>query len=311
VGAIASSNPENVILFPKTIEYYQKELTRMLEGERYLEAARLLKLLLKCRNDDPQYKEEWQSLLDWLTTTFPETAEDREADAGEFGDEDDEDSEAGMLRRHVRDKAANDSKYPDKLMDMLDPHAPVARQMMALEQLAHLDRQTVGERLRSWLRESRLHPLVQFRGLQVLKTIGEIGTIEIHKLGQKVTLAIAEVPLAYDQFPQRVRSVAERVASELEPDEPGLIEFAAATWNDFLGFVYGTSVYEELLAIDDSAKDVWAAALHHTLQETVAGSADDESLSRRYRLPESAARPLQRAKQVIKLFATVSNPSDV
>ncbi|PYI52193.1 hypothetical protein [Paenibacillus flagellatus] len=298
-------------MFPKTIEYYQNELTRMLEGERYGEAVRMLRFLLQCRHDDPQYKEEWQSLLGWLTVTFPEEVEaalgENRQDSDENGDEE---TESDMLRRHVRAKAAGDSKFTDKLLDMLAPHAPIEKQMMALEQIAHLDKRTVGERLKRWLTESRLHPLVQFRALQVLRSIQESGEIEIRKLGQTMRLAIAETPLAYEDYPERIRSVLDRVREVAESNQPGMIGFADETWRDFLAFVYGTSVYEELLAVDETGRDVWAAALHHTVQETAFGSADEEELAEWYGLTGAPGKAYHKALQVIKLFATVSNPGD-
>ncbi|GJM79232.1 hypothetical protein HMSSN139_17280 [Paenibacillus sp. HMSSN-139] len=58
-------------MFPKTLDYYQIELTRMLETERYGEAVELLQFLLQCQGEDPRHYEEWQALLDWLLGAFP------------------------------------------------------------------------------------------------------------------------------------------------------------------------------------------------------------------------------------------------
>jgi len=311
-----SSNSDNVILFPKTIEYYQSELTRLLEGERYAEAAGMLRFLLQCQSDDPEYKEEWQSLLGWLVESFPESVREQGSKGsgvtGPSPDDETEDEvdEAGMLQRHVRAKAANDSKFVDKLLDMLEPHATAEKQMMALEQLAHLDRRIIGDRLRSWLSESRLHPLVQFRGLQVLRTIGETGTIEIRKLGQTMTLTISDTPVRYEEYPEHLRGIGERVKSVMESKQPGLTELIEATWKDFLAFVYGTAVYDELLALDETGKAVWAAALHHTVDEMIFERADEQKLGEIYGLPESVSKSLNKAQQVIKLFATVSSPAE-
>ncbi|TMV52952.1 hypothetical protein FE783_01835 [Paenibacillus mesophilus] len=313
---IFSSNPDNVILFPKTIEYYQNELTKMLEGERFAEAARLLRFLLQCQSDDPQYKEEWRSLLEWLTATFPHLDADG-AGAGtehsERSEEDDEEETEGELfKRHVRAKAANDSKYTEKLLAMLDPRASAEKQLMALDQLVHLDRRTVGEPLKLWLEESRLHPLVQFRGLQALRTLGETGMIGIRKLGQSMTLPIGETPLRYEQFPAAARNVLERTRKAMESNQPGLAELAESIWRDFLAFLYGSSVYDELSALDDTGTDVWAAALHHTVQETLLGPSDESDLSASYGgLAEADPKAFHKALQVIKLFATVANPGDM
>lgn len=316
VDPISSSNPDNVILFPKTIEYYQNELTKMLEGERFAEAARLLRFLLQCRSDDPQYKEEWRSLLEWLTTTFPQLDADGAGAGTEHSERSEEDgeeeTEGELFKRHVRAKAANDSKYTEKLLAMLDPRASAEKQLMALDQLVHLDRRTVGEPLKLWLAESRLHPLVQFRGLQALRTLGEPGTIGIRKLGQSMTLSIGETPLRYEQFPAAARNVLERTRKAMESDQPGLAELAETIWRDFLAFLYGSSVYDELSALDDTGTDVWAAALHYTVQETLLGRSDESDLSGLYGgLAEADSKSFHKALQVIKLFATVANPGDM
>lgn len=312
---IVSSNQDNVVLFPTTIEYYQNELTQMLEGERYGEAARMLRFLLRCQSDDPQYKEEWQSLLDWLTATFPDSlgdAADTESDQTERSDDEEEPTEGELLKRHVRGKAANDPQYADKLLAMLDPQASAEKQMMALEQLAHLDRATVGGPLKHWLEETRLHPLVQFRGLQALRSAGEKGTVEIRKLGQAMTLPIGDTPLRYEQFPAAARNVLERSRQAMEADQPGLADLAETTWRDFLAFLYGTTVYDELLALDDAGTDIWAAALHHTVLETLFGQSEDSDISGLYQgLAEADPKSFHKALQVIKLFMTVSNPGDL
>jgi hypothetical protein len=315
VVSIVSSNQDNVVLFPTTIEYYQNELTQMLEGERYGEATRLLRFLLRCQSDDPQYKEEWQSLLDWLTSTFPDSlgeASGAESGQAERSEDDEEQTEGELFKRHVRGKAANDPQYADKLLAMLDPQAAAEKQMMALEQLAHLDRVTVGGPLKHWLEESRLHPLVQFRGLQALRSVGEKGTVEIRKLGQAMSLPISDTPLRYEQFPAAARNVLERSRQAMEADQPGLADLAETTWRDFLAFLYGTSVYDELLALDDAGTDVWAAALHQTVLETLFGRSDDSEISGLYQgLEGTDPKSFHKALQVIKLFMTVSNPGDL
>ena len=54
------------MLLPKTIDFYQIEITRMLETERYEEAIALLRFLAKCDSGDIRTNEEWLALLAWL-----------------------------------------------------------------------------------------------------------------------------------------------------------------------------------------------------------------------------------------------------
>lgn len=312
---ITPTGQEKVILFPKTIEYYQNELTRMLEEERYVEAARMLAFLLQCRSDDPHYKEEWRSLLDWLIGAFPEIAGILEADERESRDpgkeQDDEESEEALFKRHVKAKAAGDDRYAEKLLAMLDARQPPDKQLQALDQLKHMDRRTVGQPLKTWISESRLHPLVQFRGLQTLRAIGETGTLVMHKLGTAVTLTIEETPLRYEQFPDVVRSVADRCLAVLEADNPGLAEMADATWRDFAGFVYGTAVYEEMRTMDEKAVRIWAAALYRTVRETMFGGSDDDEPEEAFGLNADDSQSLNKAQHMIKLFAAFAIPGEM
>ena len=64
-----STTPEtehnnNIVLFPKTLDYYQIQLTVMLENERYGEAMKLLHFLLQCQGQEERHYDEWQALLD-------------------------------------------------------------------------------------------------------------------------------------------------------------------------------------------------------------------------------------------------------
>lgn len=279
----------------------------MLENERYAEAADTLRFLLNCQNGDEQYKEEWGSLLRWLTESFPELAEGRKSGNG---NDEETDTEAGLLKRHVRAKAAADDRFADKLLDMLDPVLPLDKQLLALEQLIHVDHSAIGSRLRRWITDTRAHPLVQFRGLQVLRTIGETGTVDIRKLGQTITISLSSVPLHYEQFPAPIRAVSVRVRAVLESREPGVADYAESVWRELLPFVYGTSIYEGMLEADDDGLLIWAAALHQSADETMRGVSDNGGIMELYGLTEEELKPYQKAQQVIKLFTAVASSDE-
>jgi hypothetical protein len=127
-----------------------------------------------------------------------------------------------------------------------------------------------------------------------------------------MSLPISDTPLRYEQFPAAARNVLERSRQAMEADQPGLADLAETTWRDFLAFLYGTSVYDELLALDDAGTDVWAAALHQTVLETLFGRSDDSEISGLYQgLEGTDPKSFHKALQVIKLFMTVSNPGDL
>jgi len=133
---IADPSKDNVVLLPKTVDYYQMELTRMLETERYGQAMELLRFLLRCQTDDERSRDEWGSLLDWLSTMFPDHADGTRPDAGEW---EEEETENDLRRNHVLQKAAADRAYADKLLEALRQPVSPEKQFMALEQLVYVD----------------------------------------------------------------------------------------------------------------------------------------------------------------------------
>ena len=64
---------DNVILFPKTEQFYEDELTKLLRSEQYKEALDMLAFLLQFPNVDTNKSEQWEALRHWLLTMFPET----------------------------------------------------------------------------------------------------------------------------------------------------------------------------------------------------------------------------------------------
>ncbi|MDF2725104.1 MAG: hypothetical protein K0Q59_4779 [Paenibacillus sp.] len=317
---IVLSKEPNIVLFPKTIEYYKSELTRLLERERFAEAAELLAFLLQCKCDDSRVKEEWRALLAGLRETFPHLAyNEQRASAsekaialmGEDGEEaeeaeqDGEQSEEELLRQHVLAKAAGDADFTGKLLAMLEADSSAEKQMIVLDQLSHLDRQAVGKPLKMWLELNRIHPLVQFRGLQALRSVGETGPIKMYKLGQSVTVKIEETPLAYEQFPAKLLEVPMQAKTVMESSDVSMAELAEPTWRDFLAFLYGTTVYMELLRMEGAGQArVWACALHQSLSESMYGSS--KHIRRQYGLMTGEdSKNLQKPQQVMKLFLSV------
>src|SRR5690606_644728 len=126
---IDGSHNDNVFLLPKTIDYYQEELTRMLETERFAEAVALLEYLLVCRSDDPVTEAEWQRLLDWLKTSFS-------IEMGTAAEEEDEEvTESDLHKQRFYNKMAEDPGYVKKLLEIVLTHPDLEKKMLAIEQL--------------------------------------------------------------------------------------------------------------------------------------------------------------------------------
>lgn len=104
-----STTPEtehnnNIVLFPKTLDYYQIQLTVMLENERYGEAMKLLHFLLQCQGQEERHYDEWRALLEWLQAAFPQYEETSPA-VLEEREEEEEISEEDMARQRCPNEA--------------------------------------------------------------------------------------------------------------------------------------------------------------------------------------------------------------
>lgn len=245
---------DNVYLFPKMLDHYQIQLTRMLEAEQYNEAKELLQFLLHCRGEDARNYEEWQSLLNWLDMAFPSGEElpvSQEADEEE-------------LRRQALDPGQQDESYIRQVLYIMKNHPMMDQQILALERAALLRDPVVDAEITSWLLENQLHPVLQFKALQCLRKRGASGRIALKRMSEKVELEMGDTPLSLDDFPEPVIQVLARVEQVTESFDPTLPHFAREVWKECLQFIYGTSMYEWMLEGDGEMIDCFAAALHLT-----------------------------------------------
>lgn len=266
---------ENIVLFPKTLDYYQIQLTVMLESERYGEAMELLRFLLQCQGQEERHYEEWQSLHDWLAAAFPYAVQGGDAD-GAFQAEEPEVGEEDMARSLARSKLAEDAGYADKLLKRVMDEPLSESTVLALEQLSYLEGGQVDEALTGWLQQAEVHPLLQFRTLQTLRRRGVQGTVILSRGHETAEVEIDTVPLSSEEFPAQVSQVLERVAEQAEVHEPTLYYFAQELWGQFIMSIYGSGDYRTLLDGDDSQLDIWAGALHQIVSESLNGSRQEE-----------------------------------
>jgi hypothetical protein len=287
-----------LILFPKTIDYYQIELTKLLETEAYAEAVRMLEFLVECKTGDGRANEEWLTLLDWLSNEFPVTAK-----PGAPAAEEDEQSagEEELLRQHVTVKMSQDKQYVNRLLGSLQ-HASMDKQMLALEQLAFVEDSGIAEELTRRLIDSQLHPFVSFKLLQTLARLGVTGELTFGKLGEIVTVEVERTPLGHEPFPEPLSSVWERVNQVAEVDDPTVSYFAQQTWQEFLTFAYGATVYRYLLASGEQELDVWACALHAAVAQAMYGSGNADELKDRYGITEMLIPDWERAYASLSRF---------
>lgn len=273
----------------------------MLENERYGEAKEILGFLLQCQGQDERHYEEWQALLEWLEAAFPSAGEDGYGGSDEGADEEDE---SEITRRKVQEKLAQDAGYADKLLDTV-MNGPLTEQtVLALEQLAYLDRPEVDEALTGWLKERPLHPLLQFRVLQTLRRRGLSGTLTLPRGSEKAEVELNEVPLGPGDFPESLQHILERVAEKTEVHEPTLYYFAQELWSQYIMAVYGTSDYRSMLDGSDDTADIWAAALHDTVSESLKGIRNEEEIRAAYGITDTMRFRYEQAYRSIRQFVS-------
>ncbi|MFD1178695.1 hypothetical protein ACFQ3W_20675 [Paenibacillus puldeungensis] len=273
----------------------------MLETERYAEAVELLKFLLQCQGEDPRHYEEWQSLLDWLTDSFPMLQNEY---AGE-GEDFDPETEEKMARQHLEAKLAEDQNYAEKLLKAVMEKPLSEQTLLALDQLAYLDRPEVDDALIEWIHKKLLHPLLQYRVLQTLRRRGSSGLLSFIRGGEKVEIEIEAVPLKPEDFPYAVQAVLERVGNQTEIHDPTLFYFAQEMWSQFVMAIYGTMDYRSMLTDDDSVIDIWAASLHQTVAESLTGGGKpEEEIRFMYGITDDLRLRYEQACRSMRQFVT-------
>lgn len=302
----SDSRRDQVYLLPRTIDYYQEQLTRLLEAERFTEAAEMLAFLLECKTDDAIAVAEWQHLYDWLVNTFGVPEPSGRPDGQPAEDPDDEASERELRKRNVTAKMAEDPGYVDKLLDIVLSGSDLERKMTAVEQLAMADDPRIDGVLVEWLEETGLHPLLQFKVLQALRARGAAGTVTLHRAGETVAVSIAETPLSADDFPEPIRTVPEMVRRAFGVSEPGLAEMAGHVWQEFLACIYGTKLYRTLEGMPGRASAIWAAGLHEFVLLSVTGEDPEEPVLPFYKLKEKDAERVRLSRGL--LLAYMRNP---
>ncbi|MNI47086.1 hypothetical protein D3C73_1015850 [compost metagenome] len=300
---ISEDKLNNIILFPKTLDYYEQELTRFLQTEAYGEAQQLLTLLLQFHHLPDRQLEQWKALLEWLKTMFTQ----QELDVIETSNDESE-TEEELIRQYVSEQVAHHAEYPKRLIHLLR-EGQMAQQMMALEQLAYIDHPQISSSIREWLAVIAIHPHIQFKALQTLKLLGERGSILLPRIdSNSIPVEIGETPLNVDHYPAVIREMIQRVGEISAKDAPDFRFFAEQTWNDFLAYTYGTAVYKELLMDDQGHVDLWASALHAVLQEILFGQTDPSECIELYGITEGMLVRWERAYTVIKQFTSTHSP---
>lgn len=152
--------------------------------------------------------------------------------------------------------------------------------------------------------QARLHPLLQFRVLQTLRKRGMQGTVQFKRGQEQVSVDMETVPLTPEEFPPQVAMVTERVAAQTEVQEPTLYYFAQELWSQFIMAIYGTEDYLSILDEDDTTIDIWAAALHQIVTESLTGSRNEEESRAMYGITDTMRFRFEQAYRSFRQFVS-------
>lgn len=293
----------NLIMFPKTVDYYQVKLTRMLETEKYHEAIELLQFLLQTKGNEREAYNEWESLLEWLQNQFSEYAEAPVSETQE------NQNEADFLQDYVQGKLDKDDNYTERLFQILTGQVTLEKKLLVLEQMAFVTDKDMTKKVRHWLEQEESHPLVAFKALQSLKQQGETGVIHIHRDEELMILRIEDTPLEFTDYPEELQIVLDKVKEISEINHPALSYFAEQTWKELLSFTYGGSLYRQVLEYADENVDLCAAALHYISLELMEGPPNIKELLSWYGISEKSAKQWQQLCQTMRSYMSSSLPS--
>lgn len=272
----------------------------MLESEQYGEAMDLLRFLLQCQGQEERHVDEWQALLEWLETAFPQYIT---GEANSPMDKDDDFDEEDLTRLRIQGKLAEDAEYANKLLHTVMHESLSEQTMLALEQLSYLKGDLIDEALTKWLQNTEMHPLLQYRVLQTLHKRGMQGYVTFVRGQEQVEVEIDNVPLKDSDFPIVVQHIVDRVAQHTEVQEPTLYYFAQELWIQFIKAIYGTSIYQSLLMVEEDLDlDIWAAALHQIVSESLTGDRNEEETRAMYGITENIRFQFEQVYRTLRQF---------
>lgn len=252
---------------PKTIEYYETQLTEFLMSERYEQAAEVLRLLQHASGVDAGKRQQWAEMLTWMEMMFPELL----FHSGASDSDDQKFSEEELRYQTLSDKISQQNIKPGHLLESLRATDSPDEQLVMLERLSYSADPEAVTGIRGWLTERERNPLLQFKALQALKRLGDEEQLQLNRFGDRMLVCPADTPSEAGEIPPGIVRVFQLVKSVSDSTQPVIGDFSAQMMWDFIAISFGTSLYNEMAQAEEGQMKVWASALHVFLETHVFG----------------------------------------
>ncbi|WP_128893706.1 hypothetical protein [Longirhabdus pacifica] len=273
-----SNTLNNVVLLPQAMEHFQHQLTTLMEEEKYKQAEELIHFLLQCQVSDESIITEWEMILTWIQSQTQHHKEPASIDAAI--------EEEAMFEHYVQQKQEeNQGRGQELIQTLLSEDTTSREKWIALEQLVYIEDKDTNDKLKKWVQETEIHPLLQFRVLQVLRTRKASGTLFIQRCGEEVKVQIGRIPASIDEFPKKIKDILQRLTVVCESNNPSMIHFAEQIWTEFISAIYGTKLYDQMKKeLSANQIKMWALVLHIISSEMIQTDFDLHTLVDEYQI---------------------------
>jgi hypothetical protein len=291
----------NIVLFPASLDFYEKQLTSLIDQERYEEAYELCNWFMDISHLPPLYVKKIEALHTWLSMLLPKNEWGDNWQSREDETVDEAQDEQQLWLESVRTKSRNKPEYTSQLLTDLH-QGSMEKQIIALEQLAYMQDEGIAIAICHWLEQEARHPFLQFRALQSLKLQNQLGKISLPREQGSLSVMIEHTPLRIEQFPSNILLVLSLLQDRGEVEQLDFIEFATQTWHEFLIFHYGTLFYRSLTEMNVKSAAIWASALQVVIADQFLQDRDRIEILARYEIGQQQIADWQTAYSILLKF---------
>lgn len=267
-------------------------------SERYDQAVDVLRLLQHASGADPGKRQQWAEMLTWLEMMFPELL----FHPGASDSDDQEYTEEELRYQTLSDKISQQNIKAVSLVEALNASDSPDEQLVILERLSYSADPEAVTGIRNWLTERERDPLLQFKGLQALKRLGDEEMLRLGQFGDRTSVCPADAPSEAGEIPPGIVQIFQLVKSVSESTQPVIGDFSAQMMWDFIAISFGTPLYQEMSQAAESQTKVWASALHVFLEIHVFGGSNPDEIRESYDVSREQMDEWEHVYQQIERF---------